>query len=162
MKLDIGCGVFKREGYTGVDIDPDVNPDICAPMGEIPLPDGSVDEIFSSHALEHVTKFEVVPVLREWKRILKPGGLIDVQVPDLAWCCRAWLEHQQTDWWLDVLFGMCTSTGEQHRTGFTNNIMMAYLREAGLYPVRYQTIESHGQPTLEFIIRKGVDDGPTV
>lgn len=157
MKLDIGCGIFKQEGYTGVDVDQSTNPDICAPMWNIPLPDGSVDEIFSSHALEHVTKFQVVLVLQEWKRLLKPGGVAVIRVPDLAWCCRAWLEHPQTDWWMDIIFGQCTSEGEQHRTGFTNQIMLDYLAQAGLYPRSYHTIESHGQPTLEFIVMKGIE-----
>lgn len=154
MRLDIGCGIYKREGFTGVDVDPSVNPDICSPMWYIPLADNTVDEIYSSHALEHVTKFQVVPTLLEWKRLLKPGGQAVIQVPDLEWCCRAWLSHPQTDWWMDTIFGMCTTEGEQHRTGFTTLIMMDYLAQAGLYVVMNQTVDSHGQPTLEFVVRK--------
>jgi predicted SAM-dependent methyltransferase len=156
VRLDIGCGTYKHEGYTGVDVEPSVNPDICAPMWNIPLPDNSVDEIISSHALEHVTKFQVVPVLLEWKRLIKtaPDGIIIIQVPDLEWCCRAWLAHPQTDWWMDILFGMCTTEGEQHRTGFTVPIMTEYLRQAGLSLIDARTIESHGQPTLEFVAMK--------
>lgn len=153
MKLDIGCGDFKRDGFLGVDAF--VDTDFKAPMWAIPLPDHSVDEIYSSHALEHVGKFQVVPTLREWARIIKPDGLITIQVPDLRWCCQQWLARQTTDWYLDILFGMQNHEGEFHKTGFTPEIMQSYLSEAGLTLLKSHTVESHGQPTLEFIITKG-------
>jgi predicted SAM-dependent methyltransferase len=158
VKLDIGAGEYPHEGYATVDVNPDMNPDICAPMWAIPLPDSSVQEIISSHSLEHVTKFQVVPTLKEWRRLIAPApdGKIIIQVPDLEWCCRAWLAHPQTDWWLDLIYGMCTTEGEQHRTGFTSNIMKVYLEEAGLALIREGVIESHGQPTLEFVCMKPV------
>lgn len=152
MKLDIGCGDFKREGFTGVD--PFVETDIQADMWAIPLPDSSVDEIYSSHSLEHISKFQVVPTLTEWKRLIKPGGKIEIQVPDLVWCCEQWLARQSTDWYLDTLFGMQNHPGEFHKTGFTFGIMQGYLNEVGLILLHNATISSHGQPTLVFIATK--------
>lgn len=154
MKLDIGCGIFKRDGYTGVDIDPICHPDICAPMNSIPLPDNSVSEIYSSHALEHQGKFEIVPILKEWKRILIPGGTLVIEVPDLRWCVQNWLFRQTNDWHLDALFGQQTGIGEFHKTGFTPRIMEGYIEEAGLVVVDQTTIDSHGQPTLQFFVEK--------
>lgn len=156
IRLDIGAGEYPEEGFQTVDVNPDMNPDICAPMWEIPVPNSSVDVIMSNHALEHVTKFQVVPTLLEWKRIIKPApeGLIVIRVPDLAWCCKAWLQHQQTDWWMDLIFGMCTTEGEQHRTGFTVPIMTKYIEDAGLVLANQYQIDSHGQPTLVFICQK--------
>lgn len=152
MKLDIGCGTFKREGYTGVDYY--VETDIQAPMWAIPLPDNSVDEIYSSHALEHVGKFDVVPTLMEWKRLIRPGGTIELHVPDLRWCCERWLAHQSTDWYMDILFGMQNAEGEYHKTGFTPDIMQRYAANSGLLLVKHGVVESHGQPTLVFFMTK--------
>lgn len=155
MKLDIGCGIYRKDGYIGVDIDPACNPDICAPMQSIPeLADGCADEIYSSHALEHQGKFEIVPILKEWKRILASNGVMIIEVPDLRWCCENWLYRQTNDWHLDTIFGMQSAMGEFHKTGFTPRIMEQYLTEAGLTLVQCTTIDSHGQPTLRFEVTK--------
>lgn len=154
MKLDIGAGKFKKEGFLGVD--PFTDADINAPMWSIPVPDNSVDEIYSSHSLEHIGKREVVPTLREWKRILKPFAFAVIEVPDLVWCCKNWLFRQTNDWHLDVLFGNQEHDGEFHKTGFTVPIMQGYLNEAGLELVSSQTIQSHGQDTLQFVVRKSI------
>lgn len=156
-KLDIGCGVYKREGFTGVDIDPDTNPDIVASMDNIPLPDGSVAEIWSSHSLEHISKFEVVPVLKEWRRLLQVGGIAVIEVPDLEWCIRNWLWRKSTDWHLDTIFGQQTSPGECHRTGFSPEILANYIKEAGLTLLSITMIDSHGQPTIQATVTKPVE-----
>jgi SAM-dependent methyltransferase len=49
----------------------------------IPLPDSSVDFIFSSHMLHHLYRDDALKLLREAVRVLKPGGTIRIAVPDL-------------------------------------------------------------------------------
>jgi predicted SAM-dependent methyltransferase len=153
MKLDIGCGDFKKEGFLGVD--PYMaTADYQAPMWELPFPDSSIEEIYSSHALEHISKFEVVPTLTEWQRVIIPGCSIEIHVPDLRWCCQQWLQRQSTDWFMDILFGLQTHPGEFHKTGFTPEIMKRYLVEAGLKLIDHRVVDSHGQPTLVFVATK--------
>jgi len=45
--------------------------------------DASVDAVWSSHSLEHLHRHQVVPALRECFRVLKPGGVLKLFVPDL-------------------------------------------------------------------------------
>jgi predicted SAM-dependent methyltransferase len=71
-----GLPDWEKEGYkvTRLDIEPRVNPDICAPMtnmGEI----GQFDVVYCCHALEHLYPHEVHQALREFQRVLKPGGV---------------------------------------------------------------------------------------
>ena len=54
MKLDIGCGEFKQAGFTGVDIIDGENVDIVGDLHKLPIDSGTVDEVYSSHLLEHV------------------------------------------------------------------------------------------------------------
>lgn len=58
----------------------------------IPHGDSSVDVVYSSHMLEHFTAEQARALLEEAYRVLKPGGLVRIVVPDLAHITRAYLE----------------------------------------------------------------------
>jgi predicted SAM-dependent methyltransferase len=154
--LDIGCGANPIAGYTGVDLY--VKADIQAPMWQLPFGDNSVDKIYSSHALEHVTKAAVVPTLKEWYRVLKVGGTLMLGVPDLEYCCRLWLAHKTNDWYMDIIFGNQDHVGEIHMTGFTKEIMLGYLEAAGFSTSKFNSVfresSSHRQRTLVFELVK--------
>jgi predicted SAM-dependent methyltransferase len=105
-------------------------------MDAVPLPDGCVSTIFSSNALEHIGKHQIVPTLREWCRLLEVGGKLQIVVPDLEWACAWWLEHQEDRGWsLDILFGHQLHDGEYHKTGFTPRLLWDYFQEAGGFEV---------------------------
>ncbi len=53
--------------------------DLVAPGDDIPLPDNSVDFVISSHVIEHFP--DPIKALKEWRRIVKPGGYIYVIAP---------------------------------------------------------------------------------
>lgn len=154
IKLDIGSGGDKRKGFISVDLYTS-QADVKASMDNLPYDEGTVDEIYSSHALEHMGKFEVPKVLREWFRVLKPSGTLEVRVPDLAWCVQHWLKHQSsTGWELDIIFGNQNHAGEFHKTGFTSYTLMRYVQNAGFTIVDLTRIKTHGQETLKLIARK--------
>lgn len=52
------------------------------------IPDGSVDALYCSHALEHMKLSQLEGTLDEWARVLTPGGLLFVSVPDLEVMAR--------------------------------------------------------------------------
>ena len=153
VKLDLGCGNNKHAAdWIGVDTHEQA--DIQAPMWAVPLPDACADELYSSHALEHVMKAQVIPTLREWRRLLKRGGWLTLRVPDLAWCVRNWLATGCGNGWeLDTIFGSQEHEGNCHRTGFTLPMLRFYLSKADFRVMAATTIESHGQPTIEVVCR---------
>lgn len=154
MKLDIGAGDKPKEGYVGIDKFVIQDGIVNADMWDLPYPDDSVEAIYSSHALEHVGKFEVMPTLMEWKRVLAPGGVVEIIVPDLEWCIMTWLKYQSNDWYLDIIFGNQAHAGEFHKTGFTPKMLEFYLREAGFVDLNFMLIESHSQRSIDFTGRK--------
>jgi len=78
MKLHLGCGRKKWEGFTNIDLaDADINCDIR----ELPFDDGCVDEIHAIHVCEHFFITEILQVLREWNRVLRVGGSLFVELP---------------------------------------------------------------------------------
>lgn len=52
-------------------------------VSRIPHPDSSVDVIYSSHMIEHLDRLEAQKFLAECRRVLKPGGVLRIVVPDL-------------------------------------------------------------------------------
>jgi predicted SAM-dependent methyltransferase len=87
-KLNIGCGSRRLEGYTGVDAIKRPAADIIAPADKIPLKPGTIDEILAIHLVEHVHPWQTPLLLREWARLLKPGGRLVLEMPDLIKCCQ--------------------------------------------------------------------------
>jgi len=54
--------------------------------------DNSVEVIYASHILEYFDRFEVVDVIEEWKRILKPNGKLRLAVPNFEVLCDLYRE----------------------------------------------------------------------
>ena len=80
MKLNLGCGNKKIEGFIGVDIK---DADVVADIRHLPYDDNSVDEIMAIHVCEHFYRHEIISVLEEWKRVLKPDGIMVLELPCL-------------------------------------------------------------------------------
>jgi predicted SAM-dependent methyltransferase len=91
--LNLGCGTRFIRDWTNIDFkshDPIVKAHNL--MDGIPLPDKYVNFIYQSHLLEHFPKHRAPLFLKECLRVLKPGGIIRVVVPDLEGITRAYLE----------------------------------------------------------------------
>jgi len=78
MKLNLGCGKQKLEGYIGVDVCPEaeLNHDLRNPL---PFEDNSVEEILAIHLIESFYQWEFPPVLKDWYRVLQPNGKITIE-----------------------------------------------------------------------------------
>jgi SAM-dependent methyltransferase len=69
----------------------------------LPHDTASVDAIYSSHMLEHMFRDDAEAFLEECHRILRPGGVLRLAVPDLEQEAREYLEHGDADQFLRVL-----------------------------------------------------------
>lgn len=90
INVNIGCGTDYLTDYVNVDCSKSVHPDMLIDAsGRIPFPTSTVDRIESRHFLEHLSypirdyKKKTIQLLQEWRRILKPGGKVIVETPDL-------------------------------------------------------------------------------
>lgn len=82
MKLNLGSGFKKIEGFVNVDNDPLVNPDYIVDLekGLLPFADNSIDEIIAHHILEHIGE-NFILFMQEIYRICKNDAIIDIIVP---------------------------------------------------------------------------------
>jgi SAM-dependent methyltransferase len=129
-----------------------VEPDIVASLIAMPMiDDDDFDAIFCSHVLEHLYSHEVAQAMAELFRVLKPGGEIWIQCPDLQ-AVGGKLALDQGDAFLyrgglgpvsalDLIYGHRASVGlgnsfMAHKTGFTSSVLSAALGHAGFTNVK--------------------------
>ena len=96
IRLELGPSGRRMDGWTGVDLNDecDIHHDLLKPL---PFPDDCVAEIYSSHVLEHFHYLDVVELLAECNRILKPGGVFKVAVPDSRIYLKAYFSPESFD-----------------------------------------------------------------
>ena len=85
MKLNLGCGQNRLEGYINTDREPVVEPDLVMDLEEFPWPfeDDSVDAVVANHVLEHVGAAPEVfiGIMQELYRVCRGGATIHIAVP---------------------------------------------------------------------------------
>jgi len=98
IKYNIGGGPKRINGFKNIDgLDWDGATDIKWNITDIPYDfaeDDSVDEIVSIECLEHISWRETLNVLKEWRRMLKPGGRITIQVPAIDKMCEMFVKGE--------------------------------------------------------------------
>jgi len=91
--LNIGCGARYHEHWINLDLaSSSEHVTACDLRRHIPLPDASVPFVYSSHMLEHLRQDEAEVLMSEMHRVLAPGGIARIVVPDLAKLARWYLE----------------------------------------------------------------------
>lgn len=92
MKINVGCGRKALPGYVNVDIDPNSAAGVLAPADKLPFEDASLDEVLAIHLVEHFYSWEVPVLIKEWARVLRPGGLLVVELPNVLLAARNLVE----------------------------------------------------------------------
>lgn len=80
MKLHLGCGKRRFDGYLNIDLH---NSDMDMDIRRLPFDDETIDEIVTVHVCEHFYKYEIQGILQDWRRVLKPGGVFIAELPCL-------------------------------------------------------------------------------
>lgn len=83
MKLDLGCGPNCKEGFVGVDVLRFPGVEYFVNLGKAPWPwkTGTVDEVWCSHMVEHLTAKERIHFINELYRVLKQGSKATIVTP---------------------------------------------------------------------------------
>lgn len=139
LRLHLGCGSIDHPGFVNVDgIDrPHVHfVQSIARLGR--FGDGCAEFVYSSHTLEHFPREDTLAVLREWRRVLAPGGRLCLSVPDFDRILQIYqASGQDVSTILAPLFGGQDYPFNFHYTSFTARSLGALLREAGFSAVEH-------------------------
>lgn len=84
-KLEVGSGTRPTPGYDHADANPNLpHLEYVCEMDSIPVADGSYDEVRTVHVIEHVGIPRAKKALKEWFRVLRRGGMVYVDTPNIA------------------------------------------------------------------------------
>lgn len=92
---------------------------------------GTVETVYASNILEHWPLHKTVDVLKEWCRVLKPGGKLYVSVPDFEVAVRLYERYGLTEWIRFHLWGDQKHPLNYHYTCFTQATLSKDLLDAG-------------------------------
>jgi len=166
LRLDIGGygkpgeGHNRGEEFTTVGLHETC--EVRADMGALPWGDDTVEQIWSSHTLEHAPMIKINSVLKEWLRVLRPGKRAIVQVPNFDYVARYWLTGPNRAWAEQMVFGQQNNEGEFHKSAFTAMSLRADFEAAGFKVLRVEMRWTHNQETLQIVAEKplGAPVGP--
>lgn len=120
--LNIGCGPNVFPGYINIDYDWRPGIDLCWDITRaIPIDKDKVTGIYTEHCLEHLSHDQCMHALRDFQRLLRPGGIARIVVPDAGMYLNLYRDAQNG---MDVEFPYVGPTGERDKSqdsiaGFT-------------------------------------------
>lgn len=105
-KLHLGCGKRYLEGYIHLDLANHEHIDHHHDIKTLPMfDDNSIDLIYASHTLEYFDRVEVLTVLKEWRRVIKRGGVLRLAVPDFESMSNVYIRSNNLDLIIGPMYG---------------------------------------------------------
>lgn len=136
IKLNLGARNRPIPGFKGFDCDPHEGVDYVGDIRDLSMfKDGEVSEIYGSHVVEHVSHLETLPLLKEWARVLEPGGILYIAVPDFKRTVELYAQLGLSDWIVRFLMGDQEYKTAYHYNLFDEPRLTKLLREAGFCDV---------------------------
>lgn len=133
MKLVIGAGDRRLEGYKHHDVQPLDGLDYVCDFWDLPkhIRAASCEEIQMTHVLEHFPMAKTLDVLKLTYKLLKKGGKFYIEVPNFYWHAQEILVNPRNRKVVEYAFGGQKNEWDYHYNGFTPEILWQDLVSAG-------------------------------
>ncbi len=139
-KLHLGCGPKYIPGFTHVDALTFPHVDVVGPVDDLPwVEDQSIELIYACHVLEHFSRNVVDGILAEWFRVLEPGGVLRIAVPDFRAAAELFLAGATPRGLYDVMgliVGGQKDEYDYHKVAFDEISLTDRLKKVGFSKVR--------------------------
>jgi len=130
--LHIGCGnVILPKPFENLDTRQLQGVDHVSQAFPLPFEDDTFDLVYSSHVLEHFTREQTQPVINEWVRVLKPGGILRLSVPSIENLIKIYQISGDLNYIIGPLMGGQTYPENFHYNIFDTKSLTDYFEIAG-------------------------------
>jgi len=127
IRLNIGSGPGQIPGFTPID------KQLGHDATKLDYADGTVDEVYASHVLEHIHHSKTLTTIKEWVRVLKPGGRLRIAVPNIEQVIKKFqagdIPPELLSMWLH---GTADVDHDRHQAEFTYAYLEQIFRRLGL------------------------------
>jgi tetratricopeptide (TPR) repeat protein len=145
-KLNLGCGNKRLDGYVNVDVVEIKEVDEVFDMKQIPYKDETISTISSEHSFEHLSFNDGKQAAKEFFRVLQPGGVLELYIPDLELCAKGYINadnnreingYSEKTWYSMTLFGAqkaengSTAEHQFHLSGYSKDTIKTLLEDCG-------------------------------
>ena len=151
-QIHLGCGKVRLPGFINIDIQPGPAVDLVGDIRNLDFEDSSIDLVYSCAVIEHVGRREWVDLLKEWRRVLKPGGLLRLSTNDFEACIARYNEKRNLEELLGILIG-----GQKDDYDWHGMIVDFKTLERGLIEAGFENIRRYDWRETE-LGRLGIDD----
>jgi len=145
MKLHLGCGTKKLDGWINIDSVEECQPDLVHDISQpLPYDDLSVDDILAEDLLEHFDKYARFMVFYEWARVLRIGGKVTIQVPNFKKILFKYFKFGY-DNFVDFIFGenmweskIYNGHFGNHKWGYSQETLKSFVKQFGIDPIKVE------------------------
>ncbi len=135
IRLHLGCGQVHIPGYVNADIQFFRKNDLVCDAYKLPFADNSLEVLYACALIEHLGRDEWMDALREWHRVLCPGGLVQISTADFQAVCDQYLETGSLDGLYGLVVGGQRDAYDWHGMVFDFDTLRAGLEGAGFAEV---------------------------
>ena len=151
VNIHLGCGRVNHPAFINVDVARLPHIHHIHRVEELPMfADNTADLIYVCHCLEHVSFLDTDRVLREWRRVLKPGGILRISVPDFDYILVMYEAFQRDIAAIEkTLMGGQNYPANFHKAIFNGAHLTRLLESAGFVNARPWTPGTSDLTTLD-------------
>ena len=167
IKLNLGSGIVVKKGFINVDLyDPEdlkLNKGSCknavwekggkyvrSDIRNMPFDDDFADVVELFEVLEHMPFRTVIPALKEIRRVMKPGAVLYMHMPNFDGLMKDWIDLLTHNFdpqkYIDVMetiYGNQLAGGEFHQNALNPQMLNWYLTEAGFTDGKMHVVGKH-------------------
>lgn len=157
LRVHLGCGDSYKAGYLNLDFRITKATDYVCSAVSLPFHDQSVEIIETYHMIEHLSHDEFMKALKEWWRVLIPGGELIIECPNFDGVVKEYLAGNQER--LNSIFGLHRFKGDVHRWGYNFTRLKKNLEEQGFNAIRESSPQDYHrleEPCLRIVAYKSL------
>jgi len=164
-KLNLGCGKKVLAGYENADNFSAPYIDAVYNLYDIPYTDETISEISTEHAIEHCTHAQGIQAIHEWFRCLKPGGVLNLKLPDAELCMKNYLDakdDKHREWYHYTVHGYQKALADEldesqiHRWSYSKSEIRKLLESTGFTIDYLENYDGFDTPSIAIRAMKPV------